>query len=122
MAKEPNITNPSEEQIQKWKDQYGQVYLIEVAEDPESFEANTIPMELDELPKLQGWLKKPDRVILNYALVNMSKNMINAGKSIMNGCWLGGDERLLNGDGHSTAAALQAVDLIEIYQSKLKKL
>jgi len=122
MSKTENIANPTEEQIQKWKDQYGQIYLIEVAEEPESFEANTMPMELDELPKLQGWLKKPDRTILNYALVNMSKNMINAGKSILNSCWLGGDERLLKGDGHAAAAALQAVDLIEIYQSKLKKL
>jgi hypothetical protein len=119
--KAENIAKPTKEQIEEWKKQYGTVYTIEVAEEPDRFEANTIAPDLDDLPKLTGYLKKPDRKIMNFALVTLPKNIIAAGKAVVKDCWLGGDARLLTDEGYSETAGLQAIELVEIYQSRLKK-
>ena len=122
MTKKENIENPSQQQVEAWKKEHGDVYSIEVALEPESMEPGVAFLDLDELPKITGWLKKPDRKVMNFALVGLNRNPISAGKAVLKDCWLGGDLRILNEDKYASAAALQAVDLIDIYQSRLKKL
>lgn len=119
--KTENIDKPTKEQIDAWKKEHGEVNIIEVAEEADKFEANTISPDLDDLPRLTGYLKKPDRKIQNFALTVLPKNMIAAGKAIVKDCWLGGDRRLLTDDAYATAAAMQAIELIEIHQARLKK-
>lgn len=121
MAKEKNISDVTPQLIEEWKAKYGVVYTIEVALEPERFEANTIAADLDDLPKLVGYLKKPDRKCMNFAMVTMPKNIISAGKAVIKDCWLGGDEQLLTDDTYFSTAAFQAIELVEIYQSRLKK-
>lgn len=121
MAKKDNISDVTPEIIAQWKAQYGEVYMIEVAVDPELFEANTIAPDLDNLPRLTGYLKKPDRKCMNFAMVTMPKNIITAGKAVIKDCWLGGDEKLITEDAYFSSAAFQAIELVEIYQSRLKK-
>lgn len=120
--KKDNIDNPTDEQIAAWKAQYGEVYAIEVAEEPDKFEALTLAPEMDDVPRLIGYLKKPDRKIMNFAVATMPKNIINAGKAVVKDCWLGGDERLKNHEAYSSSAGLQAIELVEIYNTRLKKL
>lgn len=120
--KKDNIENPDVAQIEAWKKQHGDVYSIEVAVDADKFEANTIQPDLDDLPKLVGYMKKPDRKTMNFALVTMPKNLIAAGKAVLKDCWLGGDARLLTDEGYSATAGMQAIELVEIYQSRIKKL
>jgi hypothetical protein len=122
MSKKENILNPDTTQIEAWKKQYGEVYLIEVAEEADKFEANTMAPDLDQLPRITGYLKKPDRKIMNFALVTMPRNIIAAGKAVLKDCWLGGDERLLTDEAYSATAGMQAIEIVEIYQSRLKKL
>lgn len=121
MSKKENIDNPSDEQIEAWKKEHGTIYTIEVAEEPESFEVDMVPLEFEELPKLTGYLKKPDRVIMNYALATMNRDMIAAGKAVLKNCWLGGDLRLMTEKGYSETAGMEAIQLVEVYRSRLKK-
>lgn len=120
--KKEKILEPTKEQIDAWKLQYGGVTVIEVAEAPDVFDPTTMSKDLDELPKMKGYLKKPDRKINNFALAMLGRNMIGAGKAILKDCWLGGDERILNDETYSTAAAIQAIELVEVFQTRLKKL
>lgn len=122
MAKKENITNVTPEIIEGWKKQYGEVYSLEVSVDPEKYEAGTISKDLDEIPKIVGYLRKPDRKVMNYAMVTMAKNIITAGKAVVKDCWLGGDEMLITNEEYSTAAAFQAIELVDVYQSRLKKI
>lgn len=122
MTKKENIDNPTAEQIEQWKKEYGEIYTIEVAEEAEKYENDRLPVDFDEMPKIMGYLKKPDRMIMNYALTNMSRNIMNAGKNVLKSCWIGGDIRMLNDENYLATAALQAIDLVDVYQSSLKKL
>lgn len=119
--KKENIDKPTKEQIDAWKKEYGEVNIIQVAEEADKFEANTISPDLDEVVHLTGYLKKPDRKIQNFALTVLPKNMIAAGRAIVKDCWLGGDRRMLDEDAYATAAAMEAIQLIEIHQARLKK-
>jgi hypothetical protein len=121
MKNKVELSEITPETIAGWKAQFVDVYTIEVAIDPEQFEANTITPDLDDMPKLVGYLRKPDRKCMNFALVTMPKNLISAGKAVVKECWLGGDERILTEDAYFSAAAFQAIELVEIYQARLKK-
>lgn len=124
MAKKENITEAevTPEQIAEWKKKYGEVHLIEVAIDPEVNNAGVLPTELDDLPTYKAYLKKPERKVMNLALVTMPRNMIQAGKIIVQNCWLGGDIQIKETEGYADQCALQAIELVEIYQTRIKKL
>lgn len=112
----------TEAQIAEWKAKYGEVYIIEVSEEPEKYEAGVPTPELDDLPTVKGYLKKPSRTTMNFALATLPRDIIKAGKAVLRDCWLGGDERLRNDENYAATAALQVIELIEIYQARLKKL
>jgi hypothetical protein len=119
-VKKDNIDKPTKEQIAAWKAQYGEVYEIEVAEEAHSF-LDPGEDSLDEMPKLIGYLKKPDRVMMNFAVSRLVAGDATVGKSILKDCWLGGDARLLTDSGYSFHAGLEVLPLIETYKSRLKK-
>ncbi|TKT89473.1 hypothetical protein [Dyadobacter frigoris] len=122
MAKKENITDVTPEIIEGWKKQYGEVFALEVAVDPEKYEPGTVTKDLDDdIPKITGYLRKPDRKVMNYAVVTLPKSISGAGKAVVKDCWLGGDERLLTDEAYNLAAALQAIELVDFYQSRLKK-
>lgn len=123
MAKEKqNVPAPTPEQIEAWKKEFGDVFTLEVAQSAEKYEANTIAPDLDDLPKLTCYLRKPDRKVQNFAMVTMPKNLLAAGKSIVKECWLGGDMEIQSNDAYFSAVAFQAIELVELYQTRLKKL
>jgi len=119
--KKENISEVTEEQVEAWKKLHGTVFKIEVATEPEKFEALTVSTDLDDLPKLTAYLKKPDRKIMNFALVTMPKNIISAGLAVLKDCWLGGDDLIISNEDYAASASMQAIELVDIYQSRLKK-
>ncbi|TCI93677.1 hypothetical protein [Tenacibaculum sp. M341] len=92
----------TQEQINNWKQQHGDVFEISVDE-------------------AKGYLKKPDRKTLSYAMTNAQTNPLGFAEVIMENCWLGGDEEIKVNDGYFLAAAGQIDKLIEIKEAELKK-
>ncbi len=92
----------TKEQINNWKQQHGEVF--EVAVDGK-----------------KGYLKKPDRKTLSYAMTNAQTNPLGFAEVVLENCWLGGDEDIKTNDGLFFAAAGQIDKLIEIKEAELKK-
>lgn len=92
----------TQEQIDRWKAQYGDVYKITV-EDKE------------------GYLRKPDRKILAY-VGSIGQNPIKAAETMLNSCWLGGDEEIKANDACFLGASQKLGALIEIKAAELSKL
>ena len=110
------------EQIADWKAKYGAVHIIEVAPAAKKYDKYLLPEEADEaIPDaVVGYLKHPDNRILSFALGKLP-NFIDAGIAIVRNCWLGGDRRILDDPALLNSAGLQASELIETHQARLKK-
>lgn len=113
----------TQEKIAEWQKQYGEVYLIEVAEESVDFESEMISTKIeDDQATVKGYLKKPDTKIQSFAYAKMQDSPVSGGEAILKQCWLGGDDRLLNNPSFRTAAALKAMSLAEIRIARIKKL
>jgi len=128
-----NITNPTPEQIEKWKKEYGKVHVLEIPEryitsDGQSFDdedmANDHAAELkDKTVKTEGvtaYLKTPSRKVISMATSLGGKDPIKFGEIILKNCWLGGDERIKDEDELFLAANGVLGDLIRIKSASLK--
>lgn len=103
MAKE-NITNPTPEQIQGWKEKYKTVHKL-------SIEDKT------------AYLRKPDRRTLSLAMTKISKgDIIGGSEAILENCWLGGDTEIKTDDDLFMAATSKVGDLIQVKEAELEKL
>ena len=113
----------TQEQIAQWKEKYGEIYLIEVAEEPLDFEAEIISIKIeDEQPTVKGYLRKPNTKEQSFAYAKMQDSPVAGGEVLLRQCWLGGDERLKEHPSFRTAAALKVMSLAEIRVGRLKKL
>lgn len=113
----------TQEQIEEWKAKHGEIYCIEVAEEPIDFESDIISTKIeDDQAVAKGYLKKPDTKTQSFAYAKMQDSPVAGGEAILKQCWLGGDERLLNSPSYKTAAALKAMSLAEIRIGRIKKL
>ena len=71
-------------------------------------------------------LNTPNRGIIEMAMSKMGiaggqSEMIKAGEIILRGCWVDGDDEILNNDQLLVACALKAFQLIEMKEVELKK-
>ncbi len=119
MSKKENIKNPGQKQIDEWKQQYGEVHLLSVSKKPSTGE---MVGEMDDEDTFKAYLKKPDRSTRNYAISTMPRSIIQAGEAVVKNSWLGGDPELKDDPEYSASAALQAIELIDTYETSLKKL
>jgi hypothetical protein len=105
MSKEKaiNPTEPTQEQIDAWKKKHGQVFKIEV-EDKVCF------------------LKKPDRKTISAASAIGQKNPIKFAETILQNCWLAGDEEIKEDDDYFFAVSGELDQLLEFKNAELKKL
>lgn len=69
-----------------------------------------------------GYLKKPDRKTLSYASSVASKDPIKFNEILLNGCWLGGDERIKTDDNLFLSASQVLGTLVEVKEASLVKL
>ena len=93
----------SQEQIDAWKKQHGDIYAIKV-------DGKT------------AYLKKPDRKTLSFASVAGQKDPMKFNEIILENCFIGGDEEIKKDDSLSLAASAKIVELIEVKEAELVKL
>lgn len=93
----------TQEQIDAWKKQYGDIYAIKV-------DGKT------------AYLKKPDRKTLSFASVAGQKDPMKFNEIILENCFIGGDEEIKQDDSLFLAASAKIVELIEVKEAELVKL
>ena len=93
----------SKEQITNWKKKHGEVYEITVGDKV-------------------CYLHKPTRQVLSLAMSKAQTNPLAFGETIVNNCWLGGDEIIKTDDSYFLGLSGKLDDLINIKTAELKKL
>jgi len=93
----------TKEQIQEWKKQYKDVFVISVADK-------------------KAYLRTPDRKTLSYASTLATKDPLKFNEVILDNCWLGGDEEIKTNDELFLAVSSKLPDLIQIKEATLEKL
>lgn len=93
----------SKEQIQEWKQKYGEVFRIKV-DDKECY------------------LKKPNRKTLGYASMAGKENPLKFNEVILRDCWLGGDEEIRTDDTLFLSVSSKVAEIIEVKEAELEKL
>lgn len=96
--------NTEQELINELKAKHGQIYLI-------SFEDGK-----------RAYLKKPDRNILSMAMTKMQTNPLGFAETVLNQCFVGGDDEVKTNDDYFLGAATQLEALMEVKNAELKKL
>ncbi len=92
-------------QIKKWKEDYGDVFMISVED-------------------VAGYVRKPDRKVLDHALTasDGGKRAMKFNETILRDIWLGGDKKLLDDDEYFFAVSEQLDELVKSKKAELKKL
>lgn len=93
----------TKDQIEQWKKQHGEVF--EIAVDGKV-----------------GYMKKPDRKTLSYAMTEAQTNPLGFAEIILENGWLGGDEAIKTDDSLFMAVAGQIDQVVEIKAAAVKKL
>ena len=93
----------TKEQIQEWKNQYKDIFVISVEDK-------------------KVYLRTPDRKTLSYASTLATKDPLKFNEVILNNCWLGGDEEIKTNDELLLAVSSKLPDLIQIKEATLEKL
>lgn len=92
----------TQEKIEGWKKQHGDVYLIEV-EDKACV------------------VRKPNRKDLSFAML-LKDDPIKFNETLLNNLWVDGDEELKTNDDYFLAVSSQLGELLQIKEASLKKL
>lgn len=93
----------TKEQIQEWKQQYKDIFVISVEDK-------------------KVYLRTPDRKTLSYASTLATKDPLKFNEVILDNCWLGGDEEIKTNDELFLAVSSKLPDLIQIKEATLEKL
>lgn len=94
----------TQEQVDSWKKQHGEIFLIAFEDGKEAY------------------LKKPDRKVLSFAMTKMQTNPLGFAETILNQCFIGGDDEVKTNDNYFLGAASQLEGLMEVKTAELKKL
>lgn len=92
----------TQEKIEGWKKQHGDIYLIEV-EDKACV------------------VRKPGRKDLSFAML-LKDDPIKFNETLLNNLWVDGDEELKTNDDYFLAVSSQLGELLQIKEATLKKL
>lgn len=91
------------EQIKEWKQKHGEIFALTV-------EGKT------------AYLKTPDRKTLSYAMTFAQTDPLKFAESILNNCWIDGDEEIRTNDILFLSVASQLNNLVELKEAELVKL
>lgn len=103
MAKVKLKGQATDEQIKTWKDEHEQVFQVIVEESV-------------------AYLKKPNRRILSLAMKAAEKNSMRFNETLLNNCWLGGDETIKSDDDKFLAVSSQLDVIVEQKEAEIKEL
>ena len=95
--------NVTKQQIQEWKKQYGDVYVLNIEGK-------------------KAYLRTPDRQTLSYASTLATKDPLKFNEAILTNCWLGGEEEIKTDDALFLSASSKLGELIQIKEATLEKL
>ena len=90
-------------QINNWKKKHGDVFLISVEDK-------------------KAYIKKPTRQVLSHATAVGSNDPFKFNETILNDCWLAGDDEIKFNDDYFLAVSGQLDKVIEIKEAEIKKL
>ncbi len=108
--------------IEGWKKEFGEVRVITVADRSVKYDPYMVPAEDDMIEGARiAYLRKPTDRELSFAMSKLPV-MLDAGKVLVKSCWLGGDEAVKTEAALFNAAALEALQFLEVRQSKMVKL
>lgn len=93
----------TKEQISEWKEKHGDVFSIKVDDKV-------------------CYLKKPSRKTLGYASMAGRENPMKFNETLLNDCWLGGDEEIKVDDTLFLSVSAILAKLIETKEAELEKL
>ena len=96
------VSGPTAEQIASWKNKHGDVFLIEI----ESGE--------------RCYLRKPIRKDLSAAQASARKDPMKFNESLLNNCWLAGDDAIRTNDDLFFAAS-QVLDEVLVFKTATAK-
>lgn len=96
------MAQASGEQIQKWKDQYGEIFEIKVEDK-------------------FAYFKKPDRKIVAQASA-LQAVPVRSNEALLKGCFIGGDAEIKDDDKYFLAAQGMLAPLMETADAEIKKL
>lgn len=94
----------SQAQINQWKEQHGDVWLIETEDGKKCY------------------LKKPDRATLGAASKTAKDDPMKFNEVILQNCWLDGDKEILTNDDDFMAVSTQLDELVTFKKAEVKKL
>lgn len=100
---QPVSNYPDKKQIEAWKKLHGDVFLIEVGGK-------------------KAYIKKPGRKELAAATTAGKKDPFKFNDSILNNCWLAGDQEIKTHDELYLGACNVLDEVIEFKQAEVKKL
>lgn len=99
----------SKEQIESWKATYGEIHEITVTDKQGN--------------QRVCYLKEANRDVIAQALsLHSAKKLLECGETILNNCFIGGDELIKTDERLNMAAALQAKETVEFLEATLKKI
>ena len=108
MEKKKVIGQATSEQIAEMKEKHGDVFEVSV-------------ISADGVEH-KGYLRKPKRQELSYATKVGSSNPLGFNESIINACWLAGDEAIKTDDALFMGVSGQIAEIIEVAEASIKKL
>ena len=91
------------EQIAEWKKKYGEIFQI-TADDK------------------AGYIRAPKRSEVGIATSYQATNPFKSTEFILQNCWLGGADELISEDKYFYGLNAQLMDVIEVAETKIKKL
>jgi len=97
------LTELTQEQIDDYKQEYGELFLIQV-EDKKCY------------------LHKPTRQILDAANASSGKRSSAFNETLLKNCWIAGDKDIVNDDEYFLGASSQLDQIIVFKNAELKKL
>jgi hypothetical protein len=95
----------TDEQITEWKKKYGEdkVHELTVADK-------------------RAYLRTPDRNVLGLASVAGKDNPMAYNETILDNCWLAGDEEIRTVDSYFLGAGSALAEIVEMKEATIKKL
>ena len=93
----------TKEQIESWKKKHGDVFEVKV-------DGRT------------AYLKKPDRKVLGAASVLGKDDPMKYNETLLENCWLGGDEEIKTDDSLFLGVSSVLAEIIEIKKAEIKKI
>lgn len=96
---------PTQEQIEKWKKEYGAVFHFDYEDG------------------MEAYFRKPDRNQTKHIISKGGVNALNGVESLIANCWLAGDEEIKQDIGKYHPRLRAGIDdILEVKKAEVKKL